>query len=129
MSASEASRARIVKALLANERRRNRGRPRKGQLQDDDTLRAAMVVLLLFAHPGKFKTRREAIRYLQSLCRVAGALSRVLHNQGSDPDSRVRLAELSRRFPLGDLEVSVSRGMHKHGRLLLRAEKLAKNSV
>lgn len=116
----------IVKALLAGSRRGARGRPRKRPMQDTDTIRAALVVWVYLEHPGRFKTRREAMMYLQSLAETAGKVAAVLKKEGHDLDYTEALESIFWTFPYRELEQSVSRGMNKHNRFLGRLEKLAK---
>lgn len=124
MSFGNPAHEKIVKALLA----RQRGRPKKAPMQDDDTIRAALVVWAFTENPGQFRTRREAIKYLQALSQVAGNVADELAKTNELPEYRLQLEQVSRRFPLRELEQSVSRGMNKHNGLLGRLEKLAKKS-
>jgi hypothetical protein len=113
---TEDARQRIVAALLKQERRK-RGRPKKPYLSETDTRRAALVVWALSEFPGAFRNRREVIRFLQALEKMAKEMQR----QG-------QLKHAPSSFPQGNLEQSVSRGMNQHHRLLLECEKLAKKS-
>jgi hypothetical protein len=121
---NEKVRARIVAALL--EQKKSRGRPKKKNLTDIDTQRAALVVWCLTEHPNRFRTRREAIGFLQSLCRAANCLVEQAEQISIEPEWRDALKSAAMTFPLRELEQSVSRGMNKHGGLLRELEKLAK---
>jgi len=119
----------VVAALLETPSRRLRGRPPKDALQDSDTIRAALVVWVFSEHPGRFKTRRQAIAYLQQLCRVARTTAERIEKLNISPEYAENLGRAALRFPLNDLEQSVSRGMKKHNGLLGKLEKLAKKSM
>ena len=123
MTGSEQTLRKIAKALV---RPRKPGRPRKSLMGDDDTLRAFLVVETFSRNPGRFKTRREVIRYLQNCCRAAEKVGREPAIRDEFPEYADLLEGFSRQFPNRELEQSVSRGMNKHGGLLLMMENLAK---
>jgi hypothetical protein len=119
----------VVAALMASQPRRMRGRPSKEHMQDNDTIRAALVVWAFTEHPGRFKTRRQAIIYLQQLCRVARTMAERIKKLELSPEWSESLERAALTFPLYELEQSVSRGMIKHNGILGKLEKLAKKSL
>lgn len=108
----------IIKALL----KRRRGRPRKSEGEQVDLRRAALVVYAWSKEPGRFKNRREVIKYLQGMAFSWRLASEKMEN----PNAKDLLEELFRTFPQQHLEQSVSRGMNANNGQLKVLERLAK---